>query len=375
MPRYLTPPKLTLLLLTDLYISSDQIASTSKLNVLSFIASQINTPSDYDDNNIEESVTSSTTSSDITAFSESLSQSQSTIPGRSVYDILLQRVWDLDGLDSLFALFQQLNALITPSPAFSEEPRERQANIVPPKISKASPLGQFVRRCGVEFTRLQLFDGQTLWEAFASHRGPSYETWASRNPDAAKRQRQRHADDNPAWATSGTSKREESGDNQTSNYTSTADTTNLLTFSISRLQNLGSRVPASLKSRLQDFLSTSTSGTESLPHFLSFFDHWRAGQYTSALESLHRYFDYSLISQAGNGNGGDGRDGQGGMRGLYQYALLHLSVLHADFGHWEAAGESMEECIATGKIHYSLFSSSSSLLSFALHHKHFGYIN
>jgi anaphase-promoting complex subunit 5 len=36
----------------------------------------------------------------------------------------------------------------------------------------------------------------------------------------------------------------------------------------------------------------------------------------------------------------------------YQYALLHLSVLHADFERWEEALGTMEECIATGKYSF-----------------------
>jgi anaphase-promoting complex subunit 5 len=37
------------------------------------------------------------------------------------------------------------------------------------------------------------------------------------------------------------------------------------------------------------------------------------------------------------------------MRIYYQYALLHLSVLHADFDCWEESVDAMDECIATGK--------------------------
>jgi anaphase-promoting complex subunit 5 len=81
-----------------------------------------------------------------------------------------------------------------------------------------------------------------------------------------------------------------------------------------------------------------------LHHFMSFFEAWRAGQYTLALEELHRYFDYSIATK-GNATGGQAD----GVKVYYQYALLHLSVLHADFERWEEALGTMEECIATGK--------------------------
>lgn len=71
-----------------------------------------------------------------------------------------------------------------------------------------------------------------------------------------------------------------------------------------------------------------------------------------ALEALHRYFDYCLIGQqdlAGGVNGGAGSSHGGGMKMYYQYALLHLSVLHADFERWEESAEALGECVATGK--------------------------
>lgn len=36
------------------------------------------------------------------------------------------------------------------------------------------------------------------------------------------------------------------------------------------------------------------------------------------------------------------------MKMSYQYALLHLSVLHADFERWEESMEALGECVATG---------------------------
>ena len=125
---------------------------------------------------------------------------------------------------------------------------------------------------------------------------------------------------------------------------STDDTDALLTFSIQQLQKMGTRLPDSVKSKLQVWMKDqSDSGVQSLQHFLAFFEHWKAGQYTMALESLHRYFDYSLVTKSGSDN----------MRVYYQYALLHLSVLHADFDCWDESVEAMDECIATGVCYYS----------------------
>ena len=326
MPRYLTPAKICLLLLIDLYVA-DEIPSGSKLDVLSFVASQVNAPSDNDHDSIEERI--HLASSGFAIFGEKLSQWQSGIPGRSVYDILLQRVWKLDELDSLHNLFQQLGELINPPESDAEEQTVA-------KVSRASPLGQYIRRCVVEFTRLQFADSQALWNAFAIYRAPSYEAWASRNPEAA----QKRDDERPAWARSTFADGADICKHQPA-YASTDDSDTILSFSIYQLQKLGSRVPSEVKSKLDQWISEQwESSAQSLQHFMAFFEHWRASQYTMALESLHRYFDYSLIAKGG---------GAENMKVYYQYALLHLSVLHADFECWEESVDSMDECIATAR--------------------------
>jgi anaphase-promoting complex subunit 5 len=68
--------------------------------------------------------------------------------------------------------------------------------------------------------------------------------------------------------------------------------------------------------------------------FRSFFDAWRAGDYSSAFENLHRYFDYTTHT----------RD-----KSYYQYALLHMAILQADFGCFSEAIAAMNETIATAR--------------------------
>ena len=325
MPRYLTPTKICLLALVDLYIA-DQIPTSAELNVLSFVASRINIPSEHDQPSLEERFKLSTF--DLATLSEALSQWPSGIPGRSIYDALLQRLWELDGLDSLHILFQHLGGLVAPA-----VPVDSQGGSNVAKISRSSPLGQFIRRCCVEFTRLHFDDSKALWSFFAAYRASSHETWALRNPTAAKNL----GGDQPAWAGS----QFEEVDQSLPNNASAEDSDTLLSISVHQLQKMGTRVPEGVRSRLQQWIGDqSDSSAQSLQYFMAFFEHWRAGQYTMALESLHRYFDYSLIAKGGSDN----------LKVYYQYALLHLSVLHADFECWKESVDAMEECIATGKL-------------------------
>ena len=77
-----------------------------------------------------------------------------------------------------------------------------------------------------------------------------------------------------------------------------------------------------------------------------FLDSWKAGDYPSSFDNLHRYFDYTMYN----------RD-----RTFYQYALLNLAILQADFGCFTEAIAAMQETISTarenkdmGCLNYSL---------------------
>ena len=70
-----------------------------------------------------------------------------------------------------------------------------------------------------------------------------------------------------------------------------------------------------------------------------FLDAWRGGDYPSAYDNLHRYFDYTMQS----------RD-----KTFYQYALLNLAILHADFGCWSEAISAINETVSTAREHKDL---------------------
>lgn len=324
MARYLTAGKIGLLVLIEQYLNG-QVASTARLHVLSFLAPRIN----YVPPDAEVLPLAVDGNGNAQRALEELASLPSDIPGRTVYDILLQRLWMLEGLDDLHVLFGQLVKHL----GLPQTGDKQQKG-----VSRASPFGQYIRRGYVEFTRLQFADAQGLWNDFVSYRGPTYESWAQRNPDAAATRLPGQSGLPNAFSTliSPT----ESG--ATAGLVSAEDATGLMMFSLHQLQKLGIRLPNDLKSKLQQWvLDQCDSGVQSLQHFLAFFEHWKAGQYTMALESLHRYFDYSLVARSTGGTSEN-------MRVYYQYALLHLSVLHADFDCWDESVEAMDECIATG---------------------------
>jgi anaphase-promoting complex subunit 5 len=326
MPRYLTPARICLLVLVRLYLSG-RASTPSSLLLLDFIARRTTAALQHNLHALDDQ--KALCSSDIPGFGHKLQQWTSKFPGRSIYDVLLQGIWDLNGLDSLNTLITQLRQLTEPALEDEEEEEADLAECL--RITPSSPVGQFVRRCYVEFTRLQFAESQTLWNSFAAYRSSTRDQWLRLNPGVATSGLFSPDDHTPLSDSVSTT--------STSNA-SAVDTDMLLGFAINQLQKVGARVPEDIKSRLEEWIDEQLdSGTQSLRFFMAFFEYWRAGQYTMALESLHRYFDYSLAARSGADN----------MKVFYQYALLHLSVLHADFECWDDSVDAMNECIATGK--------------------------
>ena len=99
------------------------------------------------------------------------------------------------------------------------------------------------------------------------------------------------------------------------------------------MQKYGNRVPPGVRRQFQDLLHDSFM-VPSLSHYLSYLDAWRAGDYSTSFDYLHRYFDYTMQN----------RD-----RLFYQYALMNLAVLQADFGCYREAVAAMLETVSTAR--------------------------
>jgi hypothetical protein len=69
-------------------------------------------------------------------------------------------------------------------------------------------------------------------------------------------------------------------------------------------------------------------------HLVRFFDAWKAGDYTLAFDNLHRYYDYAMQTRE---------------KTHYQFALLHMAILHADFGCFSESIAAINETIATAR--------------------------
>ena len=200
MSRYLTPSKVGLLALISLYCDS-VVPSIATIPVLSFLVSHL-LP-------VSAAVSSKKPSTVDSNFVVAIEQIQkativlvSGIPGRTVWDLLLKKLWEINSLDALNVFFDGLPLLLEKTREWQQ--KDAEEGIVPESnpmlLSRNSPLGAFVRRAQLEFTRLQVHDSITLWKSFVKYREPTLPLWRKRNPAAGKNPFDSNLQDkHPGW--------------------------------------------------------------------------------------------------------------------------------------------------------------------------------
>lgn len=174
MARYLTPSKVGLLVLVSLYCDSN-VPNKALVPILSFALSHL-IPSSTSDSSHRARSRSVKGVLDIEDFELLTRPHQSNRPGRSLFDLFLNRLWSIDSLHVLHAFFEELNEYLQPVGSRQEEKGERIL------LSRTSPLGMFFRRAHLEFTRLQFDDTGKLWVGFLKFRAPTESVWRKRNP-------------------------------------------------------------------------------------------------------------------------------------------------------------------------------------------------
>jgi anaphase-promoting complex subunit 5 len=186
MTRFLTPSKIGLLALIELY--TDGIASASStVPILSFILNQLLSCT------LPETQSNASTSPphnlpyllNLKSFETLLSAhpSASGLPGRTLWDHFLKKLWDIDSLDALHIFFTRRSHLLAKTR--EETQTDGDIGIPPPSpdmiiLSRTSPLGSFVRRTKVEFERLRFSDAQILWMSFKTWRQETKTYWGRR---------------------------------------------------------------------------------------------------------------------------------------------------------------------------------------------------
>ncbi|KAI9888785.1 MAG: Anaphase-promoting complex subunit 5 [Vezdaea aestivalis] len=339
MTRFLTPAKIGLLSLITLY-HENVVPTAASIPLLSFVIGQILAPHSTSPESIESF--EATDFSSLGSFQEVTASHASVKPGRTIWDLLLDKLWEINSFDGLHVFFDNLARLMIPTRERQLEDEENGIQPLPTgrtRLSKMSPLGVFVRRAQLEFMRTQFHDSMALWHNFTQFRQPTLHTWAKRHPQADKT----YFDINlngldfeiagsPAKAAYGVNTRSMTPDSR-NDFVSTDDVEKLLEFQIEVMQRTGARVPIPVKGKLQSLVRNSPT-PPSVSHYMTFLDSWRSGDYPSSFDHLHRYFDYTMHNKD---------------RTFYQYALLNLAILQAEFGCFTEAVAAMHETISTAR--------------------------
>ncbi|KAJ6111680.1 hypothetical protein N7523_007741 [Penicillium sp. IBT 18751x] len=328
MTRYLTPWRISLLCLITVY-TDGVVPNSSAIHVLSFLTAGL-FPLDPADKQWEKHYLPS-----IAELEEVLSGHESSVPGRTLWDLFLKRIWSLDSLDALEEFFSDVLPSLL-SKTREQLMQDRDNGLAPEnegmRLSRSSPLGAFVRRAYLEYTRLQFHDSVKLWSGFVKYRLPTYHMWARRNPS----HEQAPIDVNLLESNSYLSQVVYGNieDDEEEGVVSVKDAERLVEFQVGELQRLGGRVPDEMRAQLKHIM-TSESSVPVLMYYLEYLDAWRAGDYTSAFDNLHRYFDYTMHSNLD--------------RSAYQFALLNLAIMQADFECFNEAISAVQEAVAIAR--------------------------
>ncbi|KAL9127077.1 MAG: hypothetical protein Q9217_003979 [Psora testacea] len=181
MARYLTPSKIGLLALTSIYTES-VVPAAATVPILSFLVSNL-LPATPARPSHEAVADLQDTTAAIDALQQATISHASGIPGRTIWDLLLNKLWKIDSLDSLHAYFDSLSLLLQMNRTGHIEDGDLVTNRI--LLSRRSPLGVFVRRAQLEFSRLRFQDGVSLWRSFLGYRLPTLAQWKKRNPNAS----------------------------------------------------------------------------------------------------------------------------------------------------------------------------------------------
>lgn len=186
MSRYLTAPKICLLTLISLYAES-VIPTEAIIPILYFIVSALS-KSTSSVAGVDSLGVGSTSAAPIDEIRKATITHASGIPGRTLWDLVLKRLWKLDSFDALHAFFNSFSLLVVTKTEELEQDADSSdvLDLERMRFSKTSPFGVFIRRTQLEFERLQLHDGIALWESFVCYREPTLLTWAKRNSVAGK---------------------------------------------------------------------------------------------------------------------------------------------------------------------------------------------
>lgn len=263
MSRFLTPSKICILLLIQLYRDGN-VLSKSTIPLLSFISKHTIHRSPLNTSNQQP-----LTPPSIEEFEALLKSHESAIPGRSLYQLFVDHLWAVHDFVTFTAFLQNQTLVTAP---LQEHVEGSKVKLV---CSPTSPIGQFARRCHLESVRLQFSDAYQLWEDLVVFREPTRTTYVERNPKSP------YASCFPNAASANLLQAEQPGasailldrmnkqEGRPSVPSSLDDVEKVMHFQLGQLQKFGSRVSDEMKAQLRAMVEQGASKPSDM-HFIKY---------------------------------------------------------------------------------------------------------
>lgn len=177
MSRYVTPSRIALFVLALVY-TEGQVPSSETVPLLSFLVTHIINDVPKSDSQVPGRVGDCK----VADFEEALPSIPSVVIGRNVWDLFLKKLWSIDCLHAVNQLLADSLASVTKSR--QQLQKERDEGLPPEpagRISRTSPLGAFIRRIHLEYTRLPFSDVAGIWQDLIRWRSPTRAAFERKN--------------------------------------------------------------------------------------------------------------------------------------------------------------------------------------------------
>ncbi|KAI5295277.1 anaphase promoting complex subunit 5 [Ascosphaera acerosa] len=335
MAHFLTPAKLGLLCLAKLY-AEGSCPKSSAVPVLSLLLTNL-LP-------MEQTLKCSgqvdvRRLSLVSQAEEKLRDVASQHAGQSIYDVFLAELWNLRCLDSLEEFIDRMLLFVQKSRDELLVDRDNgQLGTDPQRVyGRTSPIGTLIRKCHLEYSKLQFQEAAELWRGFVQFRRQTLESMSQEQRAA----RQDALEDDlllvgaeHAQKLASVVYRDMDSCQPTGIGAGSVDYEGLFEFQVQRMQSHGTRLPEAMRDHFRQLTAARHALPATLIRYVRFLETWKAGDHSSAFDHLHRYFDFAMHKHG---------------RSYYQYALLNLAVLQADFGCYAEAVAAIRETISTAR--------------------------
>ncbi|KAL9100515.1 MAG: hypothetical protein Q9163_004121 [Psora crenata] len=326
MSWYLTPSKIGLLVLIRVY-AEREVPPAAAVPILSFLVSHV-LPTAATTSAVDTEGSLKGPGTGVDALRHVTAPHVSELPGRTIWDHVLCRLWLLACHDSFQKFFEDLPAILQPVNASDDTVTDLIL------LSRVSLLGKFVVRCRFEFLKFGFFKSMKFWQRFLAYRHPTQTEWEKGYPAASARVRAYILGGNfPVHGGALADAADADKGDLRGLVIANVDIEQLLQYQLDRMQRLGTRLPAKAVSQLRQ-LAAADASMPGWAQYIMYLDAWWMGDYSGAFENLHRYFDYGVNTID---------------RKFYEYGLLNLAVLHADFGAYSDAIIAMQEAGTTAR--------------------------